>query len=62
MCVKRKRTHKPVEVPVNPIMENIINKYGGQTKDGYVFPIMDDEKEYKTKDFTFKKFRERENT
>lgn len=64
ICVKRKKTHKPVEVPVNPIMENIINKYRGQTKNGYVFPIMDDEKEkeYKTKDFTFKKFRERVNT
>lgn len=62
--VKRKKTHKPVEIPVNPIMENIINKYRGKTKNGYVFPVMDDdkEKEYKTKDFTFKKFRERVNT
>ena len=30
------------------------------SKDGYIFPIMDDEKEksYTTKDYTFKKFRE----
>lgn len=41
-------------------MRQIINKYKGQSKDSYIFPIMDDEKEkaYKTKDYTFKKFRE----
>ncbi|NDV63888.1 tyrosine-type recombinase/integrase [Bacteroides sp. 224] len=62
--VKRKKTHKPVEIPLNPVLENIINKYRGQTKNGYVFPIMDDEKEkeYTTKDYIFKKFRERINT
>jgi integrase len=61
--VKRKKTHKPVEIPVNPVMEKIINKYRGQTKNGYIFPIMDDEKEkeYETKDYLFKKFRERVN-
>ena len=64
ILVKRKKTHKAVEIPVNPIMENIINKYRGQTKDGYVFPIMDDEKakEYKTRDYLFKKHREKVNT
>ena len=61
--VKRKKTHKAVEVPLNPALEGIINKYSGQTKNGYVLPIMDDEKEkgYKTKDYTLKKFRERVN-
>jgi integrase len=57
--VKRKKTHKPVEIPVNPVMAKIIDKYRGQTKNGYIFPIMDDEKEkgYKAKDYLFKKFR-----
>lgn len=61
--VKRKKTHKPVEIPINAVMEIIINKYRGKTKNGYVFPIMDDEKEkkYTTKDLTFKKFREKVN-
>ncbi len=60
ICVRRKKTHRPVEVPVTPVMRQIINKYKGQSKDGYIFPIMDDEKErtYTTKDYTFKKFRE----
>lgn len=60
IAVKRKKTHRLVEVPVTPVMRQIINKYKGQSKDGYIFPIMDDEKEktYKTKDYTFKKFRE----
>jgi hypothetical protein len=51
--------NKPVEIPVNPVMAKIIDKYRGQTQNGYIFPIMDDEKEkdYKTKDYFFKKFR-----
>ena len=61
--VKRKKTHKSVEVPFNPVLEHIVRKYKGQTKDGYVFPIMDEEKEkvYKTKDYIYKYFRERVN-
>lgn len=41
-------------------MEHIINKYNGKTKDGYVFPIMDDKKAaaHETKDYLFKKFRQ----
>lgn len=60
---RRKKTHQLVEVPVSPVMGNIISKYRGTTTDGYVFPIMDDEKEktYQTKDYTFKKFREKLN-
>lgn len=60
IAVRRKKTHRPVEVPVTPVMRHIIDKYKGQSKDGYIFPIMDDEKEkkYTTKDYTFKKFRE----
>lgn len=60
IAVRRKKTHRTVEVPVTPMMRQIINKYKGQSKDGYIFPIMDDEKEkkYQTKDYTFKKFRE----
>lgn len=60
---KRKKTHKAVEVPITPKMREIIEKYRGTTKDGYVFPIMD-EKEAKlhvTKDYIFKKFRQRLN-
>ena len=61
--VKRKKTHKAVEIPLNPILENIVRKYKGKTKDGYIFPIMDEEKEksHKTKDYIFKHFRERVN-
>lgn len=61
--VRRKKTHRPVEVPITPAMRQIINKYRGQSKDGYIFPIMDDKKEktYKTKDYTFKNFREKLN-
>ena len=41
-------------------MRAIINKYRGQSKDGYVFPIMDDTKslKYKTRDFLLKSFRQ----
>lgn len=60
---KHERRHigpEPVEVPLTPVMRQIINKYKGQSKDGYIFPIMYDEKEktYTTKDYTFTKFRE----
>jgi len=60
IIARRKKTHKAIEIPISPAMEQIINKYMGKTKDGYVFPIMDDkkEKEYETKDYTFKKFRQ----
>lgn len=63
IMVRRKKTHRLVEVPVSAVMRNIINKYSGQSKDGYIFPIMDDrkEKEHKTKDYTFKVFREKLN-
>lgn len=63
IMVRRKKTHRPVEVPITPAMRQIINKYRGQSKDGYIFPIMDDKKEktYKTKDYTFKNFREKLN-
>lgn len=60
IATRRKKTHRPVEVPVTPKMRQIIDKYKGQSKDGYIFPVMDDKKEkaYATKDYTFKKFRE----
>ncbi|MDR1121215.1 MAG: hypothetical protein LBM08_09890 [Dysgonamonadaceae bacterium] len=56
---KRKKTHKEVEVPVDSVAESIINKYRGKSKDGYVFPIMDDKKseKYAMKDFIFRQFR-----
>jgi integrase len=61
--VKRKKTHKQVEIPINPVMEKIIGKYRGKTKNGYVFPIMDDEKEQEhgDRDYLFKRFRKRIN-
>lgn len=63
IVIKRKKTHRTVEVPVTPVMREIIDKYRGQSKDGYIFPIMDDEadKKYTTKDYCFKKFREKLN-
>jgi integrase len=59
--IRRKKTHHSVEVPISPIMANIISKYRGTTKDGYVFPIMDEQKQkkYKTREFLFKRFREK---
>lgn len=56
----RKKTHRPVEIPISPEMDAIIARYSCFSKDGYIFPIMDDEKEreYKTRDYTFKKFRQ----
>jgi len=59
LVMRRKKTHRPVEIPISPAMRKIIDKYRGQSKDGYIFPIMDDkkEKQYKTKDYSFKRFR-----
>lgn len=63
ILARRKKTHKMVEIPITPAMEEIILKYSGQSKFGYVFPIMDDEEEAKhpTKDYIFKKFRQKLN-
>lgn len=60
IAVRRKKTHRPVEIPITPVMRGIIDKYRGKSRDGYIFPIMDDRKEstYSTKDYTYKKFRE----
>ena len=60
LLVKRKKTHRTVEVPITPIVRSIIDKCKGISKFGYVFPIMDDEQEksHSTKDYTYKKFRE----
>lgn len=61
--VKRKKTHQAVNVPISDKMEQIINKYKGHSTDGYIFPIMNDNKakEYTTQDYLFKKFREKLN-
>ena len=63
LLVKRKKTHRSVEIPITPILQFIIDKYQGLSKDGYIFPIMDDDKEkaYETKDYIFKRFREKLN-
>jgi integrase len=63
LVIKRKKTHHQLETPISPVMEAITNKYRGQTKNDYVFPILDDEKEkqYKKKDYLFKKFDEKIN-
>lgn len=60
LLVKRKKTHRTVEVPITPVVRGIIDKYKGQSKGGYIFPIMDDEHDKKcaTRDYTYKKFRE----
>lgn len=61
--VKRKKTHQAVSVPISDKMEQIISKYKGYSTDGYIFPIMNDNKakEYITQDYLFKKFREKLN-
>ena len=63
ILARRKKTHRFVEVPITPAMEKIILKYSGKSKDGYVFPIMDDakEKQCATRDYIFKKFRQKLN-
>lgn len=63
IAFKRKKTHRTAEVPISPAMQAIIDRYSTLSKDGYIFPIQDDEKEkeYKTKDYFFKKFREKLN-
>lgn len=60
IITRRKKTHKAIEIPITPRMEEIINKYRGMTSNGYVFPIMNDDKakEHETKDYLFKKFRQ----
>ncbi len=59
----RKKTLKVVQLPIHPRMEIIIEKYKDRSKYGYIFPIMNDEKEckYKIRDYTYKKFREKLN-
>lgn len=54
----RKKTHRPVEVPVTSAMSRIIARYSGISEDGYVFPILDDSSAavYKTRDYLQKKF------
>lgn len=63
IIARRKKTHKMVEIPITHNMKGIIDKYAGMSKDGYVFPIMDDEEEERhvTKDYIFKKFRQKLN-
>lgn len=64
ISARRKKTHKMVEIPITPKMEEIILKYSGKSDDGYIFPIMDDEIEAShatTKDYLFKKFRQKLN-
>ena len=60
IVTRRKKTHKAIEIPITPKMQEIIDKYRGTTSNGYVFPIMDDEKakQHVTKDYLFKKFRQ----
>lgn len=63
ILAKRKKTHRPIEIPVTPAMQSIINRYSGMSKDGYIFPILDDSRasDYKTRDYLFKKYREKLN-
>ena len=63
IVARRKKTHKAIEIPITPKMQEIIDKYRGTTSNGYVFPIMDDEKAkgYIIKDYLFKKFRQQLN-
>ncbi len=60
----RKKTHKPTQVPIHPQMERIINKYKSMSEDGYIFPIINEEKQqkYSTRDYMYNKFRDLLNT
>lgn len=63
IVTRRKKTHCAVEVPISPVMDAIMSRYSGKSKDGYIFPIMDDKKEaeYTVRDYTLKLFREKLN-
>lgn len=59
IITRRKKTHKPIEIPISPSMQKIIDKYAGKSKYGYIFPIKDDEKDAASpvRDYSFKHFR-----
>lgn len=63
IMIRRKKTHRAVEIPISPVMQHIIDKYRGQSPFGYIFPIIDDkkERESRTKDYCYKRFREKLN-
>ncbi len=63
LIMRRKKTVKLVEVPITPVMSDIIKRYSGTGKGDYIFPIMDDKKvdQYVTRDYLFKRFVEKLN-
>lgn len=66
LVIRRKKTCKLVEVPINPMMADIIAKHKNKNKynnDKYIFPILSyrNKREVKTRDYSYKLFRERLN-
>ena len=58
--IKRRKTFKEAEIPISTKMAQIISKYKGASSYGYIFPIIDDNKEKQHKIYLYqmKKFRE----
>ena len=58
--IKRRKTFKEAEIPISTKMAEIISKYKGASSYGYIFPIIDDNKEKQHKIYLYqmKKFRE----
>lgn len=58
--IKRRKTFKEVEIPISTRMAQIISKYKGESSYGYIFPIIDDNKEKQHRMYLYqmKKFRE----
>lgn len=56
---KRKKTHDFVEVPITPVLDEIITRYSGKSNSGYILPIVDDYKDAKScvRDYSIKTFR-----
>ena len=63
IILRRKKTCKPVEIPIHPIVAEIISKYRNRTTSNYIFPVLERKtaKGYKTKNYLYIRFRERLN-
>lgn len=64
LVIRRKKTCKLVEIPISPMIADIIAKYKNKySNDKYIFPILSckSKREVKTRDYQYKLFRERLN-
>lgn len=61
--IKRKKTHRALEIPITPQVDAIIAKYKGLSPCGYIMPIINEKVDARQtiRDYTSKKFRQRLN-